>query len=162
MVVCQEVSKNYSRNNLHAVLALDPAGNVSSPCKRSSEASKNVVPLDPRSRCNSTGFLLEQTGLGAREGADAQENERKGSQKARGHLGHDRSKDLGWWVFALPVGVLCHVQGEGSLSGGHAEGSSGRCGNLGARHEGTSGGKENRKDHETQLGHFGNYLRESK
>jgi hypothetical protein len=127
---------------------------VGSPGKRSSEASKDVVPLDPRSTGDGTGFLLKKACFVARDGAGGQENKRQHSQKSRRHLGHDGSKDLGRWVFALPVGVLSHVQGEAGLLGSES------CPRSRVNHacwdKGGSGGNQNRKDDETQLGHFEN------
>ena len=61
---------------LHAVLALDPCGDVGSPSQGSSKAAHNVVPLDPFTSRDGTGFLLQQTGLEARVGARAQKDQR--------------------------------------------------------------------------------------
>ena len=146
-----------NESRLHTVLALDPGGNVGSPSKRSSEGSKNVVPFNPRSVLEGTRLLLK--GGGSRDGNNegSQEDEGKSSQHTGRHLGHDRSQDLGWWVFTLPVGlrivILDGVEGEG----GSAESLSlGNRSHVGRRSKGGAGRNQDGEKDEAEFGHFEN------
>ena len=52
--------------NLHSILALDPTSNMSSPSKRTSKRSKNIIPLDPTSILKRTRLSLQNPTLGNR------------------------------------------------------------------------------------------------
>ena len=135
--------------SLHSILALNPGSDVGSPCQGSTEGAKDVVPFDPRSRCNGTRFLLKETRLVARVGTDGQEGKGQHSQNTRGHLGHDGSKDLRGWVFTLPEGIF---RAQGSC---RSLGDKGRSADLRDRSKGRDGGDDQGADNETELGHFG-------
>lgn len=142
---------------LHSVFALDPAGNVGSPGKRSSKSLNNVVPLDPRSILNRTGFPEQQSGLNARVDADSKEGHGGDGKKSRRHLGHDGSKNLGGGVLSLPGHVLSHEEVGGRLGGGDLRserklvdaGGGVRDGGK-SRRDGHNGGEED----ETEFCHF--------
>ena len=142
---------------LHSVLALDPGCNVCSPGKRSSERSKDVVPLDPASVTHGTGLLLQFSGSHDRNNTGGGADNGDHSEKARGHLGHDGSKNLGWWVFlTLPCHVFDHVEG-GSERGGGNLGGEGWV-DPGDRHgcgwdEGRDGGHGHSEEEDAELGH---------
>ena len=143
---------------LFAVLALDPAGNVESPGEWSTEGSEDVVPLDPRSRGEGAGCLLEDKGLLAGVDARSQKDEREDSEHARGHLGHDGSQDLGRRIITLPVHVLGFHQGSSGRSTDRRGKKGHRSGNGGAHlSDGSkarnSGNQKGKKD-ETELDHF--------
>jgi hypothetical protein len=127
---------------------------MGSPSERTSEASKDIVPLNPRSGCDSTWLLLKETRFIAGDSACCQKDKRQQSQNTRGHLRHDGAKNLGRRVFTFPVHVLGHVKRNTGLNRGD-KGSPGfgahqRCGHKSGRHD-----DENRKDYKTQLGHDG-------
>mmetsp|Transcript_22967 Transcript_22967/g.47922 ORF Transcript_22967/g.47922 Transcript_22967/m.47922 type:complete len:162 (+) Transcript_22967:226-711(+) len=134
------------KKRLHAVLALDPGGNVGAPCQRSSETSSNIVPFDPGSRSKGTGFLLESKALGARESAGSQEDETEETKSDRRHLGHDGSENRRRRVLSFPVGVFRHAQGNRLLGDERSTGRSGRGESLG-------GGDEKGAKDEAELGH---------
>jgi len=98
---------------LHAILALDPASNMCSPSKRAAKSLNNIVPLNPRSILNSTRLSEEKSSLNAGIDAHSKRNHGDDGEKSGGHLGHDRSKDLGWGVFSFPGHVLSHKEGGG-------------------------------------------------
>jgi hypothetical protein len=137
---------------LHTILALDPASNMCSPSKRTSKSLNNVVPLNPRSTLNSTRLSKEKTSLNARVNAHSERNHRDNGKKSRRHLRHDRSKNLGWGVFAFPSHVFGHEEGsglnlrhEGPLADSGLLSGRGKC-----RGDSHDGGDED----ETELGHF--------
>jgi hypothetical protein len=124
-----------------------------SPSKRTTKSLDNVVPLNPRSILNSTRLSEEKTSLNTRVNAHSEGNHGDNGKKSRGHLGHDRSKNLGWGVFAFPSHIVGHEKSSGlSLNLGHegplADGSllsgRGEC-----RSDSHNGGEED----ETELGH---------
>ena len=126
---------------------------MSSPGKRTSKASKNVVPLDPRSVGNGSRLLLKEGSLETRVSTDSQKDHGDGSQQTRRHLGHERSQNLGRRVFSLPVSVF-GVEGEGGNFS--TLGSKGRSSNRGAlgSDKGRSGGKDQGAYNKAKFGHF--------
>jgi len=129
--------------NLHSILALDPASNMSSPSQRTSKSLNNVIPLDPTSILNGTRLSEEQTRLNTGVDAYTQRDHGDDGKCGGGHLGHDGSKNLGGGVFTLPGHVLGEEGGGGLLGGdfrskGHLVGGS-AGGGLG-------GGDESRGD----------------
>ena len=130
---------------------------MGSPGKRSTEGSKNVVPFYPRSVLEGTRLLLKGGGSGDGNNEGGQEDKGKGSQHTGRHLGHDRSQDLGWWVFTLPVGlrvvILNGVKGEG---GSGESLSLGNGGHVGRRSKGGAGRNQDGEEDEAEFGHFEN------
>mmetsp|Transcript_16127 Transcript_16127/g.23928 ORF Transcript_16127/g.23928 Transcript_16127/m.23928 type:complete len:213 (-) Transcript_16127:67-705(-) len=126
--------------NLHSILALDPASNMSSPSQRTSESLHNVIPLDPASILNGTRLSEEQTRLNTGVDAYTQRDHGDDGKCGGGHLGHDGSKNLGGGVFTLPGHVLGEEGGGGGdfRSRGHLVG--------GSAGDGLGGGGESRGD----------------
>ena len=56
--------------NLHSILALNPASNMGTPSKRTSQSLNDVIPLDPSSILNGTRLSEEQSRLNT--GVEAQ------------------------------------------------------------------------------------------
>ena len=104
--LCVRANITTACNNLHAVLALNPAGHMSAPGKRTAERSQDKVPVDPRTRGNGTRLLDQLFRLGDRNGASGQKDKGKNTKDTRRHLGHDGSKNAGRRVFTFPVGVF--------------------------------------------------------
>lgn len=142
---------------LHTVFALDPAGNMCSPSKRTTKSLKNIVPLNPRSVLNRTRLSEENTSLNARVDAHPKGRHRDNTEKTRGHLGHDGSKNLGWGVFAFPGHVFGHE--EGSRLTGINLGGEGQLVDAGSslsdRDERRGDGHDGGEKDETEFGHFG-------
>ena len=148
---------------LHTILALDPAGDMCSPSKRTAKSLNNIVPLNPRSVLNRTRLSEENTSLNARVDAYSKGGHRDNTKKTRGHLGHDGSKNLGWGVFAFPGHVFCHEEGRG-LTGINL-GSEGQLvdagGSLSGRDECRGDGHDGGEKDETEFGHFGLSVKKS-
>mmetsp|Transcript_1162 Transcript_1162/g.1800 ORF Transcript_1162/g.1800 Transcript_1162/m.1800 type:complete len:147 (+) Transcript_1162:932-1372(+) len=129
-------------DDLHTVLALNPASNMGSPSQRTSKSLNNVIPLDPASILNGTRLSEEQSRLNTGVDADTQGNHGDDGKCGGGHLGHDGSENLGGGVFTLPGHVLGEESGGGLLgdfgSEGHLVG--GTDGGVGG------GGDESRGD----------------
>ena len=122
---------------------------MSSPGERSAEGSGNVVPLDPRSAGQSTGFLLQNERLGTRKDAGSEEQQRDDSKNAGWHLGHDGSKDLGRRVLGLPSHVLRLPESSGWQKGNRVGAD------LSDRSKGRSSSDKQRQKEEAELGHDG-------
>lgn len=130
---------------------------MSSPSHRSSEGSKNIVPLNPASILESTRLLLQSSRSSNRSNTSGSTYDGDKSEESRGHLGHDGSENLGRRVFAFPGHVLSHGEGGEGSGGGHGGGlgGDGRTGHgcECSRHSDDSG-----KDEEGKLGHFVYFL----
>jgi hypothetical protein len=145
--------------NLHSVLTLDPGSNVSSPSKRSSEGSKDVVPLNPASVLESTGLLLQSCGSGDGKNACSSAYNGDKSEKTRGHLGHDGSENLGRRVFlTFPGHILSHGEGGEGCGGRHGGGLGGDS-RVGHGCECSRNSNDYGEDEEGKLGHFVYFLK---
>jgi hypothetical protein len=125
---------------------------MESPRQGSTTATRNVVPLDPASRSNSSVRLLKDAGLGAAVGADAQAHQRGNTQKTRRHLGHEGSEDLGRGVLTSPRHVFGHVQDNSRTLLLGSKGGRGAY-NRG-RGKGRRGGDNHGKKEKCKFGHF--------
>lgn len=133
---------------LHAVLALNPGGHVSAPGQGTAEGAQDVVPLDPFTGRDGTGFLSQQLRLKDRVTAREEKDQTQGTEQATGHLGHDGAQDGGRGILTFPVGFF-GLQSRGRQVGrGHesraARGSGldkglGRQGEKGAEDKGELG-----------------------
>jgi len=134
---------------------------VSAPGKRAAERTKDVVPLDPGPIIHGTGNLLEGSGLSAGVHTHGEEDEGDHAKKAGRHLGHNRAKDFGGWVLALPGHVLGlgHESGGrkwGSLRRGERDGGRSSHSGLRDRRESRTDGDDGSEEEEAELGHFYN------
>lgn len=79
---------------LHSILPLNPTRNMHPPRHRTSETSKNVIPLHPTSAGHGAGLLLEDAALGAGVDAEAEGEGGEETKETGGHLrgGGERSE----------------------------------------------------------------------
>ena len=141
---------------LHSVLALDPASNVGSPGNRSSESHKNILRLNPGTGLNHTRRSEENSRLNAGVNTGTQGDHGYNSKGSGSHLGHDRSKNLGWGVFTFPGHVLGHEEGGRRLLHLRGDGDLVDAGLLGNRGKSRGDGHDGGEEDEGELGHFDN------
>lgn len=122
--------------SLHSIFALNPASDVSAPSQWSHEATKDVIPLDPRSTGYGTGLLLENTGLNTAVDANTQQNSGDHTQQLRWHFGHEWTQNLGRWVFTLPVHAVFFRRHVKWSVGSNESGSSNRRRKVGGWNKG--------------------------